>query len=474
MNVSSRTSAAIGRPAGRLVVPAPDGGLTAAVVGVGALLLVLGVAAFLADPRFGVAALGLPALPLLVMYPAHALLVFVGAMPFDAVAALLPDKTLSLTRILGIAVIGGWGVWVMVNRVRVRLTTPGLLLAGYVALAGASYYWTDYPETTWFQLQRLVQFFLLYVLTANLMSNLPSLERTLNVFIAATAVLGILVLWQLPHGGEALERATFTYGDQSFNPNYLAAALVLPAVAAAALGPTGGSFGWWRIAVIVPIGAGLIAAGSRGGIVGFVAGIGMLLLARPRVGVRAMGVLLILAMLAPLLMPTQMIDNVITRFSGAGADRLAHRLDIWKVAMAVISDHPFLGTGYAAFKDSFYSYMATAGVDPVWALKNYRGGRVAHNVYLSTFADLGIVGIGILLSAFAAHGLGALRVWRRYRFYGDQRVAALALALCCMMISFLVFANTIEFMWRKTPWILLGMIQGLILATEPDHGAVRR
>ncbi|WP_410965161.1 hypothetical protein, partial [Salmonella sp. SAL4435] len=79
-------------------------------------------------------------------------------------------------------------------------------------------------------------FFLLYVLTANLVTHLPTLERTLNVFIAATAVLGVLVIWQLPSGGEALERATFTYGDRSFNPNYLAAQLVLPAVAALALG----------------------------------------------------------------------------------------------------------------------------------------------------------------------------------------------------------------------------------------------
>jgi hypothetical protein len=37
-----------------------------------------------------------------------------------------------------------------------------------------------------------------------------------------------------------------------------------------------------------------------------------------------------------------------------------------------------------------------------------------------------------------------------------------------------VFANTIEFMMRKTPWVILGMIQGLILATEPGQGAVRR
>ena len=142
--------------------------------------------------------------------------------------------------------------------------------------------------------------------------------------------------------------------------------------------------------------------------------------------------------------------------------------------MAAISDRPFLGAGYGGFKDAFYSYMATAGIDPEWAMRNSRGNRVAHNVYLTTFAELGIVGLGLLLSSLAAHGAGVLRVWRRHRFYGDPRVAALALALGCMLVSFLVFGNTIEFMPRKTPWVMLGMIQGLILATEPENGAVRR
>jgi O-antigen ligase len=189
---------------------------------------------------------------------------------------------------------------------------------------------------------------------------------------------------------------------------------------------------------------------------------------------QALGALLILAMAAPLLMPTEMVDKLVTRFTSAGTDRLANRLDIWRVAVAAISDRPFLGAGFGGFPDVFYSYMATAGIDPEWALRNARGNRVAHNVYLGTFAELGIVGLGFLLSSLAAHGAGVLRVWRRHRFYGDPRVAALALALGCMLVSFLVFANSIEIMLKKSTWVMLGMIQGLIVATEPENGAVRR
>ncbi|MGH7342059.1 MAG: hypothetical protein ACREKH_16330, partial [Candidatus Rokuibacteriota bacterium] len=215
-------SAAIGRPVARLApVTVQDNAPMVGVVAVGAAVLVAGGLAFLISPKFGAALLGLPVLPLLFMYPAHALMLFIGAMPFDAVASLLPDRTLTLTRLIGIAVLGGWAVWVLVNRTRVRLGPPGMLLGAYVAFAGLSYFWADNPGAMSYPLQTLVQLFLLYVMTANLMSHVPTLERGLNVMIVATALLGALVVWQIPSGGTEA-RGTFTYGDDSFDPNFLA------------------------------------------------------------------------------------------------------------------------------------------------------------------------------------------------------------------------------------------------------------
>lgn len=474
MNVALlRMSAVRARPGGGMAVPGTAGGpWTPAVMAAGALLLVLGAGAFFVNPKFGAAALGLPALPVLVMFPAHAFLVLVAALPFDAVAGLIPG-TLTLTRLLGVGVLAGWAVWVLVNRVRVTLTTPGLLLCAYVAFAALSYFWADNAETSGRQLRTLAQLLILYVMTANLMTHLASLRRTIDVLIGATAVLGLLVLWQTPSG--TLERSTFTYGDQSFNPNYLAAALVLPAAAAVALGSAGGALGWWRLLALVPIGAAMVASGSRGGVLGFVAGVGLIGLARPRLGIRAGGALLLLAMALPLLLPTSMLDQLVARFSDAGSDRLSGRLDIWKVALAMIGDRPFQGTGFACFRDAFYRYMATAGVDPHWALQNSWGMRVAHNVYLSTLAELGVFGLALLLAAFAAHGWGAWRVWRLAGAWGDARLGALVLALLAMLASFLVFANSIDLMLRKTPWVMLGMIQGVILAVgRTGLGAQRR
>jgi O-antigen ligase len=469
-------SAAIGRPVARLS-PAvvQDNTLAVVVVGIGALLLLLGSMAYFVNPLFGAATLGLPVAPLFLMYPAQAMMLLVGVMPFDNVAGLLSDKTLSLTRLLGLAVIGGWAVWVLANRARVRLTVPGLLLGGYVAFALFSYFWTQNPTAASPQLMTLLQLFMLYVMSANLMTHLPTLERTANALIVSTAILGLLVILQGGSYGSHADRATFSYGDQSFNPNYLAAALVLPAVLAAGLGRTRGQFGWWRLAALLPIGAGILASGSRGGIVGFVAGIAFLVVARPQLGVKALGGLLVLATAAPLIMPGVMLDHLIARFSTAGSDRLSGRVDIWKVAWAMISDHPIRGTGFAGFEGSFYQYMNTAGVDPMFGLEHFRGNRASHNVYISTLAELGVFGFFLLLAAFAAHGWQTFRVWRLHTRYGDPRVAAIALGLCCTFVSVLVFGNTIDLMTRKEPWVVLGMMQGLILATEArGQGAPRR
>jgi hypothetical protein len=451
-----------------------NGLLGPVVIAIGAAALLVGGLAFFVNPKLGIAALGLPAAPVFVLYPAHALMAFVAAMQFDSVASLLPDRTLSLTRILGVAVIGGWAVWALMNRQRVRLSAPGLLIGGYVAFAAFSWFWAENRAAASAQLQTLIQLFLLYVMTANLMSHVPTLARGVDVLIAGTAVLSVLVIWQLRGAAADVERATFTYGDQSFDPNFLAGTLVLPAVAAAALGRSRGAFGWWRIAALLLICGAVVASGSRGAVVGFAAGLGVLVIARRHIGIRVVVAVALVGLVGLLVAPAGMLEHLLGRFGSAGTDRLSGRLDIWKVAVAMIHDRPFSGTGFAGFKDSFYGYMATAGVDPVWALQNVQGMRVAHNVYLGTLAELGIAGLGLLLLAFAAHGVGLLSAWRLHRHYGDPRIAALALALLCSLVSFLVFANSIDFMMRKTPWVMLGMIQGLILATaRPAQGALR-
>src|SRR5262245_58153104 len=100
------------------------------------LALGAGAAACCTGPTLGGAALALPAAPLLVVAPHLAVLGLVAALPFDALASLDEAGALTLTRLLGIAVLGGWVLHAVASpRRRIRLSRPGLLLFAYVTFA---------------------------------------------------------------------------------------------------------------------------------------------------------------------------------------------------------------------------------------------------------------------------------------------------------------------------------------------------
>jgi O-antigen ligase len=106
--------------------------------------------------------------------------------------------------------------------------------------------------------------------------------------------------------------------------------------------------------------------------------------------------------------------------------------------------------------------MLTAGVDPYFAHEHSRGNRAAHNVFLRALAELGVVGLVLLVGALWTHlrGLWRARAAALRRRDGDQ--ARLALALLGVLASAVLFATTLDLLDTKAPWMWLGMAQALI------------
>ena len=420
----------------------------------GGTVLVAGVAARFLGTTAALAALAVPLVPLLVLAPQHALLLVIAAIPFDAVAALGDARTLSVTRLLGTAVLGGWVLHAIVFRRRLQLEAPARWLLAYVAFAGVSIYWADNRDAAIASWTTLVQLFGLYLMASQVLTGPRALGRALDTLVVATLVLSLLVLWQLPQLGP-LARATLRYGDQTYNANYLAATLVFPSVAALGLGR--GASGW-RLLALVPIVVATVTTGSRGGGAALLTGLLVAAAVRPRLGTRAVGIVLLLAVAAPLVASSPYVERMWQRFGAASEDRLSGRLDIWKVGAAVVADHPLAGTGLAGFPEAFNQYVLHANVDPRWALEHVEGHRVAHNVYLGAAAELGVVGGVLLLGALLAHGR---RAWRAAR-----RVAAgPGPALLGIFASLAVFGTTIDLLTMKLTWLLLAMMHALPRAT---------
>jgi O-antigen ligase len=432
--------------------------IVVAVVALGA-----GVAACLVSPALGVVALALPAAPLLVLAPEMALLALIAVLPFDTLGSLDQSSTMSVTRLVGIAVLGGWVLHALAHPGRrVRLGRPGLLLLAYVVFATASMGWSGDTDVTLTALRTLAQLFLLYVMAANVLDDWDRIGRSLDVLLLSTTVLSVFVLVQSEGTGAA--RAVLRYGDYATNPNALAVQLAFPAVASLAFRARHAALGWWRLAALVPIGLALLATGSRGGALAAGAGLITLAVVRPRVGVRVVATLAFVALLLPVVLPGTTLERLRGRWVASEEDRLSGRLDIWRVGLAMIADRPLQGTGFAGFRDAFYEYMLETPVDPHFALIHNQGNRAAHNLYVCTLAELGLIGWGLLAVALAAHGrrLGQLR--RAAMQVGDRHAEDVALALLAVLTTLLVAGLDEDVLLAKTPWLLLGAMQGAAIA----------
>jgi len=444
-------------------------------IAVAVLALGAGAAACFVSPALGIAALALPAAPLLVVAPDLAILALVAALPFDALAAVDEDGMLTLTRLLGIAVLGGWVVHVVAHPTRrVRLGRPGLLLLAYVAFAAVSIGWSPNTDVALTALLTLAQLFLLYVMAANVFDDWSRIARGLDVLLLSTTVLAVIVLVQNPgaqNGGFGLARAVVHYGTHTTNPDGLAYQLALPAVAALAFRARRAPLGWWRLAAMVLIGLALIATGTRGGALAVGAGLVTLAAVRPRIGARVLAALALVALLLPAVLPGGALDILRARWEGSADDRLSGRLDIWRVGLAMIADRPLQGTGFGGFYDTFYQYMLKTPVDPHFALIHSRGNRAPHNIYLSTFAELGLIGGGLLTFAFAAHARALWQLRRAARQVGHDQAEDIALGLLAILATLLVAGSNGDLLLEKTPWLLLAVMQGASIAAGWDGAA---
>ena len=431
------------------------GASTAPWTAIAGVLLLIGLAAFLVDRRLGIGVCAVLAAPIFVLAPEKGLLIFIAALPFDGVSSLEADRMLSLTRVLGLAVIGGWLLNLLAQQRRVIITRGAWWLIAYVGFAALSIVWATDRDVTRAALLTLGQLLLLCVVATNVLRTPRDVERAIDVLIASATVLALVVLWQMPIGAK---RVSFTFGASSVNPNYLAASLVFPAVAAIGRGRSRGPFGWWRLASAVPLVIAIALTGSRGGGFAFLGGIAMIGVLRRRLGLRLVAGGVALAVLLPAAFP-QTVDRLWNRYSAAEQDRLSGRMDIWRVAFAMVEDHPLQGTAYGGFQDAFYDYMVRTDVDPVFARAHSRGNRNAHNIYIANLAELGIVGFGLLIVALASHVRALWRAWGIALWARDEALAALCVALLGVFASLVLFGTTIDLFGTKEPWIWLAAIE---------------
>ena len=115
---------------------------------------------------------------------------------------------------------------------------------------------------------------------------------------------------------------------------------------------------------------------------------------------------------------------------------ITQRLNYWRTAIAIIKDHPFFGVGPGNFQEVFLKYKIGLSTNT----------RYAHNIFLHTWAETGLLGLIALIYLISAFFIKA-KSKSRYIF-----LAGLAF-LFCNLIDNAYFIPEAGFLW----WILLAV-----------------
>jgi len=118
------------------------------------------------------------------------------------------------------------------------------------------------------------------------------------------------------------------------------------------------------------------------------------------------------------------------------------RFDIWRVAVNVIYEHPLVGVGFMQFPVVYNRYRA----DTYGIRQDLFPGRDPHNVYLGVAAELGVVGLVLLLLIF----------WKAW--HEENLPAGLAPWISKMLLIYIIVFSTGGSVIRdKFFWVALAL-----------------
>lgn len=209
----------------------------------------------------------------------------------------------------------------------------------------------------------------------------------------------------------------------------------------------------------------LVRTGSRGGFLAFLAVAAYTVLRyralppRARLASVVVGVLLIGALASDRYWA--MMETILHPRSDYNTQTYDGRLALWRRGLGYIGEHPVLGVGAAAFPvaEGTISHESRwrheMGLPMKWS--------VAHNSYIQTAAEGGLVALALFVLMGAAAFREAARVARAGRAgrLGDRRLGALAQTLTASLIGYALAGFFISAQYFAALYVLLGLVAGV-------------
>jgi len=370
----------------------------------------------------------------------------------------------SMTKIAGGVLALSWVAKVASARKRDDFLAafPGAtyLLIAFLAWGVVSVTWSESPSETLLVASRYLLVFGLLVITYSAVRRRGHALWLIGAFLASTVLTAAFGLINRP-SAEATElvRIDSTVGNANVLAMVLVAGIALavgaaiasrrsPEIRTAALGVAG-------LCLIS-----LIFTGSRSGIISLAVVLITSVLFAGRWRAQALGgtvaIATISVVLFVLLAPPEIRERIAQTTPGQASAATEGRVTLWQVAGRMVEDRPLIGVGLGSFQAASADYVLEPGTlgrtdqiidDP----------KVAHNVYLQSLAETGIVGALLLLGVFGFPLVCALAAARNFERGDDREMEIMARALSVALVSMLAANFFASEPLNKPLWLLMGL-----------------
>lgn len=359
--------------------------------------------------------------------------------------------------LLAIAAVASAGVWLRVQQVETGYTSA--FVQSLLHFVSRDYFLQTGEFSLLVSTAAILEGLALYIVVAAICCvDRTFFERALRMLTVGGAGLAVMSLVRLgqillrnPHVLEQLRATPNGVRISPQIPDYIAAGSYFALCWLISLGFAISSprhrLVW--LAAGVPLIAGLYLTGSRSVIAAALAGLVVLVLIIVRQRAAAVGKIFAFAVVAVAVMVVGYPWSTGRDLAGETARQsLRVRVELARAGFRVIETRPLFGVGI----DRFHLVAGSFASAELNAL--FPGRKNPHNDFLRVGAELGLVGLGLLLWIFADAGR---RIWRAITTTRDARVAGLAAGLVAFLTTSLV-SNPL--MLREVSyafWIALGL-----------------
>lgn len=349
-----------------------------------------------------------------------------------------------------------WFFWHIFSRTFPKLPPRSVFFPLCIFMAGVvlSYFTSEFPRNSLSGIWKIAKLFWVFLMTADLFSDPKTFKRFETVFWIVAWVVLINTAVQFFHGKDLLRmkpyedsgagiRLTGSFGTYGKLASYLVVTIPFLFTAIAA--------GWNSWSWPKRIFSSLLFAGSsallfytksRGAILSFVLGLGLVLLLRKQFKILVF--LLLAGIAAIFVLPRNMVIHL-------DADKkeqsIVERFTLWDRAIHVIKAKPWTGTGINTYADAHAKYDQTNS----WRVKNY----YAHNGYLQLAAETGIPCTAALLWFLAVY---LIKSFSKIPVEPERKIKSLG--LLAGILNFLIFTMVDTVFQSPQPvvtfWYLLG------------------